>query len=202
MKTVAELRDEVSGAAAAARATIRRMTIALTSSVLWQIVGFLNVDNTQEVRNAEPFTGIGLTSRPPTNGKPEAIVVFVGGELGTPIIVAVRDQQTRAAIVNALNPQADETVLHNSQAVVYVKADGTIEARLANGAAQTLAFAADAATIGSFIAAVYAAAHGAAPGPAAAAAVAAAIVTWGTANPTWVSAPPTAPVGTTQLKGQ
>lgn len=119
---------------------VRRMAISLTTKVLWQLVGFRLPDGSFEVVNAEAFTGIGFFSRPPTSGKPEAIVLSVG-DASVPAIVAVRDEKTRAAIVGAL--KVGETAMFNDQALVYIKDNGTIEARSAAGTAAPLATKAD-----------------------------------------------------------
>jgi hypothetical protein len=214
MRTIRDMQRETSTDAVSAFGAIRRMAISLTSQVLWQLAGFLQDGGTQETFMAEPFTGIGTFAQPPNGGAPEAVVVMVGRDGKTPVIVAVRDQKTRAAIVSALTGggsalNADETVVHNSQAVVYVKSNGTIEARAANGAAQALAFNADLANVGGLLSAMYQAASAASGAPPAAAVAAiAALVTWGAANPSWVGSAgpppvaPTTPVGTTIIKGQ
>jgi phage gp45-like len=113
---------------------VRRMAISLTSKVLWQLVGFQLPDGSKEVSKAEAFTGIGFFARPPSSGSPEAIVVSVG-DASAPMIVAVRDEKTRAAIVGAL--KVGESAVYNDKAIVYVKDDGTIEARTATGLAST-----------------------------------------------------------------
>ena len=127
---------------------LRRMAITVTAKALWQLTGFKQPDGTIETMKAEPFTGIGLAARPPNGGRPEAIVVMVGGA-SSPMIIAVRDEKTRAAIAGALG--VDETMLFNSKAVVYVKADGSIEARSAGGAAHALATKADIDALAAYV---------------------------------------------------
>ena len=102
---------------------VRRMAVSLTTKALWQIVGFRKSDGTQETRNAEPFTGIGFYSRPPSSGKPEAIVVMVG-DANAPVVVATRDEKTRAASAGDLG--ADEAAIYNTLARAHVKSDGTV----------------------------------------------------------------------------
>jgi hypothetical protein len=132
---------------------VRRMTITLTAKVLWQLAGFRLPDaaggaSGQEVINAEAFTGIGFFSRPPSSGSPEAIVVSVG-DASSPMIIAVRDEKTRAAIVGAL--KVGETAVYTDQALVYLKDNGTIEARSAAGTAAPLATKADLDALKNFI---------------------------------------------------
>jgi phage gp45-like len=96
------------------------------------------------VVNAEPFTGFGFFSRPPSSGEPEAIVTSLG-DASASVIVAVRDEKTRAAVVGDL--KVGETAMYNAKAVVYAKDDGTIEARSVDGAATELSTKADLATL-------------------------------------------------------
>lgn len=121
---------------------VRRMVVKLSGKTsgptrtLWQLLG-VKVGESEEVVEAEHFLGIGFYSRPGSTGKPEAIVVNVGGA-NAPAIVAVRDEKTRAAIAGAI--KAGETMVFNAVAVIYLKDDGTIEIRSPGGAAQALAF--------------------------------------------------------------
>ncbi len=185
MRTAKELAEATDPIILRGLGAIRRMAISLTARALWQLVGFRLPDGSNELLEAEPFTGIGIASRPPANSKPEAIVVMVGGAK-SPAIIAVRDEKTRKAIAGALIE--DETMLFNSQALVYMKADGTIEARSAAGVAVSLCTKADAQQIRddvhhhehAYIA------PGSGGGPATT-----------TGGPTV-----TAPVGTTKLKGE
>lgn len=135
MKTVAELMHATSPSAARAAGAVRRMAIRLTARALWQLAGYV-IDGETEVVSVEPFTGIGHAARPPASSKPEAIVLMVG-DAKHPVVVAVRDEQTRAAIAGAL--KADESMLFNSKALVHVKDDATIEARKPAGTALSLA---------------------------------------------------------------
>ncbi len=140
MKTVRELAQAISPEVQRITGMIRRMAITLTTRVAWQLAGFRMPDGTTETISAEPFTGIGVFARPPSNSKPEAIVLNVG-DAKAPVIVAVRDEKTRAAIAG--NVGADETAVYNSQAIVLVKANGSIEVRAAAGVAVPLATKAD-----------------------------------------------------------
>ena len=79
-------------------------------------------------------------ARPPAGVKPEAIAVSIAGNKAT-AIVATRDEATRQAVAGDL--AEDETAIFNTQALVVVKADGTVEIRLAGGVASPLATKAD-----------------------------------------------------------
>jgi len=141
---------------------IRRMAITLTSKVLWQLAGFQLPDGSREVSNAEAFTGIGFFARPPSSGSPEAIVVSVG-DASAPMIIAVRDEKTRAAIVGAL--KVGETAMYNDKAMVYLKDDGTIEARSSGGAAAALATKGDVTALANFVQGLLVGGTGSAPIP-------------------------------------
>lgn len=141
---------------------VRRMAISLTSKVLWQLVGFRLPDGSQEVVNAEAFTGIGFFARAPSSGVPEAIVVSVG-DANAPMIIAVRDEKTRAAVVGAL--KVGETAMYTDKAIVYLKDNGTIEARSAGGAAAALATKADVTALANFVQGLLVGGTGSAPIP-------------------------------------
>ncbi|MGN6103738.1 MAG: hypothetical protein ACTHU0_01415 [Kofleriaceae bacterium] len=140
MRTVEELQHALDPRVARAAGAIRRMAVSLTARVLWQLVGFqipgARGASQTETASAEPFLGIGFHARPPSSGKPEAIVLMVG-DAQHPVVVAVRDEKTRAAVAGAL--AENETAMFNSRSVVHIKADGTIEARSAGGTAGPLA---------------------------------------------------------------
>lgn len=132
MKTLAEFARAIDPDRVGAFGAVRRMAITLTAKALWQLAGFV-IDGKTEVVKAEPFTGIGIAARPPASGKPEAIVIMVG-DANNPMVIAVRDEKTRAAIAGAL--AADETMLFNSKAFVHVKASGKVEVGTKLGAAE------------------------------------------------------------------
>lgn len=145
------IRDNNSaGDPATARAwgAVRRFAVTLTSQVLWQLAGFRMPDQSREVVNAEQFSGIGFFARPPSSGSPEAIAVMVG-DANAPVIVAVRDEATRSKIAGAI--AEDEAMVFSSQAVVYIKADGTIEARTAAGVAVPLALKSDVDALAHYV---------------------------------------------------
>lgn len=132
---------------------IRRMAITLTTKALWQLAGFRMPDGSTETMTVEPFTGIGIYARPPSSTQPQAIVVMVG-DAKSPAIIAVRDEQTRAAAIAAIAPNGfapDETALFNSQATLYIKADGTLEARSVNGTAVALALKSDVDNLAAYV---------------------------------------------------
>lgn len=163
---------------------IRRMVVSVTARALWQVVGHKLFDGTTETRDAEVFSGIGFYSRPPSSGKPEAIVVFPGGA-GNPIVAATRDEKTRQAIAGEL--AEGETAVYNASAIVFLRANGTIEIRSAGGTAQALATKAD---LDALIAAFNAHVHVYIPGT---------LATVPTAVPT---TPASSSTGTTKLRGE
>lgn len=122
------------------RGMVRRLAVAVTSRVLWQLTGVRSLDGTTETIAAEVFPGVGFFARPRTSGgAPEAILVNVGGATA-PAVVATRDEKTRAEVAPLA---ADESAMFNSEAIVHVKANGEIHARSAGGSAVALATKAD-----------------------------------------------------------
>lgn len=118
---------------------VRRFVVTLTRTSLWQILGHRLLDDTDETHDAPVFGGIGYHARPPADGSPEAIVVFPGGA-SNPLIAALRDEKTRAAVFKIVGEmQADESAVFNSSAIVFIKAGGTVEIRSLAGAAVSLA---------------------------------------------------------------
>ena len=115
---------------------IRRMTVDLTDAVLWKLLGHTAVE---ERPRAEVYSGIGFYARPPAGVTAEVVVTNIGGA-DHPIVVASRDEETRAAIADL---DEGETASFNDQTILLHKSDGTIEARSANGAAVALATRAD-----------------------------------------------------------
>lgn len=113
---------------------VRRMVVKLSDGGVWQVAGHLLFEGQREAPPAENYPGIGFAARPPAGTSAEAIVVQVGGA-NQPAIVGLRDEATRAKVSTIV---ADEAVVYNSVARVYVKADGTIEIRTHAGAAVTL----------------------------------------------------------------
>lgn len=146
--SVKQLRDETGRAATAAFGAIRRMAITLTAKALWQLTGFNLGDGNVETFNGEVFGGIGFYARPPSSGKPEAIAIAVGGSK-TMVVVGVRDEATRSSIAGGIN--ADEAMVFGSQALVYVRNDGTVEIRTPGGSAQALALKSDVDSLASYV---------------------------------------------------
>ncbi len=191
MSTVRDMNADIDPSRVSSFGKIRRMI--LTTKVLWQLRGFTLPGADPEVFPAEPFTGIGIYARPPAGSKPEAIVVNVGGATA-PVIIAVRDEQTRAAAAG--NIAAGETMVYTPLAMLYLKSDGTIEARSLTGTAGELATKQDLAILRAALdtAVIALGANGAAAvGVAMDVAVAALPVP---------PAPPTWPIGTKKLKGE
>lgn len=141
---------------------IRRFALGITTRAFWQVVGHVLDDGTTETHDIEPFSGVGFFSRPPSSSRAEVIVVYVGGPQ-SPAIVASRDEDVRRAV--AADLAEDETQIHNSKAIVRIKAGGTVEIRLAGGVALPLATKADLAALASFVQGMTLAVSGATAGP-------------------------------------
>jgi phage gp45-like len=123
-QTIEEARQQFSHGARIILNMVRRMAVTVTSRPFWQVVGNLLLDNvTKETRNAEPFTGIGFYSRPAANSNPEAIVVNIGGAAENPVIIATRDEKTRAKFANI---NQDETIVFNSRVSVLLTKDDKV----------------------------------------------------------------------------
>ena len=120
------------------RGMIRRVSVTLTTGVLWQVRGYKKGANAQggdETFNQEPFTGIGFYSTPPSSGTPQGIVAAYGSTK-TSAIIALRDEATRK--IGAGDLAQGETCVYNDKARIIVKADGTVEIRLHGGVAVPL----------------------------------------------------------------
>jgi hypothetical protein len=124
---------------------IRRMAIGVTSRMLWQLLGHRGLDGKVETRDAEVFGAAGIFGRPGGRNS-EAIVIFPGEGAMSPIVVAVRDEQMRAAVVAAISGgiATGETAIASGtngtvSAMVHVRANGTVEVRAPGGAAVALA---------------------------------------------------------------
>lgn len=140
MKSKQELHaDATDPTRQALRTLVTRATVSLVQkgSAIWQWVGAqLGVGGEKVTSNAEAFTGIGFYAVPPSSGSPEVIVLNIAGRGTAPIIVAARDEATRAQVANL---DAGETAIFTDKAIVYIKADGTVEIRSAGGTAEPLA---------------------------------------------------------------
>lgn len=118
----------------------RRMAVRRTSSTKWQVLGQRGGQGGDELVELEPFTGIGFYARPPSSGKAEVITAAIGGPK-TSVIIATRDEKTRRAVAGGI--AEGETCVYNDKAMIVVKADGTVEIRLAGGVAVALALKSD-----------------------------------------------------------
>lgn len=129
--TVAELRGRTDAARTALRSLVRRVVATVTNAgSVWNFRGYVDAAGNQETFDrVEVFQGIGFSARPAAGGRPEAIVLNVGGGKGHPVAVATRD---RRLVVEGL--AEGETAIHNAAgAVVILKADGAIEITPAAG---------------------------------------------------------------------
>lgn len=131
-RSPAELAAGNSAAARKVAGMIRKMIVLFTPKGIWELQGFRAL---KERVRSEVFQGVGIWARPPADAKIEAIVVSVG-DSDNPVVIALRDERTRAAVANALAD--DETLLHNSLAGIHLKADGTVHVRAHGGAAERL----------------------------------------------------------------
>ncbi len=114
---------------------IRRMPIGITGGVRWRVTGHLLLDSrTREAYDAEVFGGVGFYARPKSGSNAEAIVVFPGDDAQNPIIIATRDEDARKAIAKLA--EDDSTAVFNSQTIILIKKDGTVEIRSASGPVQ------------------------------------------------------------------
>lgn len=156
-----ELAEAIGPAARAAAGAIRRFAIGVTSKALWQLVGHRLLDNTVETHTAEVFNGIGIYARPPTDGKPEAIVVHPGGAASNPCIVGLRDEATRQAVFAAIGElEAGETAVFNRVSVAIFKAGGDIEIRSLGGTAGKVALYDELKSLRDFVYAQFSASAG------------------------------------------
>ncbi len=128
---------------------LRRMVIGVTSRVLWQVIGHKQLDTKDETHEAEVYAGANTLSRPGGRNA-EAIVIFPGEGVGSPTIVAIRDQQMAAALQAAIagglavGEHAQCAGVSGTVAcLAHWKSDGTVEIRTAAGVALPLATKAD-----------------------------------------------------------
>jgi hypothetical protein len=120
---------------------VRRMAVGATTRIIWRLTGVRLEVGTEQL-DAEVFSGLGVYARPTANSKAEAIVVNVGGAQ-VPVIVATRDAGSLQTMMRALGgkPAAGELIVFAPAggAVIYCKADGTVEVRTPGGTAARLA---------------------------------------------------------------
>jgi hypothetical protein len=120
----------------ARRGSVRRMIVSRAGAVLWQLVGFAVGQRKETTRGVEVFHGVGFTAIPSKDGKPEAIVLNVV-DAAAPVIVAARDEKTRAAVVPS-DLGAGDTCVFGDGAIVVLRSNGTVEIRTPQGAAKRL----------------------------------------------------------------
>jgi hypothetical protein len=132
-------------------------TTKITRVPGWKVLGYLLPDGKRESFTAEVFPGIGFYARPPAGARAEAVVQMIHGA-DNPVIVATRDERTRADVAGGI--AEDETMLHNSESVLYIKADGSIEARTAGGTATKLPTWDDFEALWNFVRSQFSAASG------------------------------------------
>lgn len=137
--TVAKLRARALPESIRLLNMVRRFSIAATSGVLWILEGMVDDEGNVETRKAEAFPGVGFYSRPRAGSRAEAVVAKVGSESGHPVIVATRDLDLLKAAELGGAFGEDEAAMFNTEARVYVKADGTVEVRTHQGVAVALA---------------------------------------------------------------
>lgn len=119
------------------RGLVRRMTVSRGAAVIWQLLGLKLPKKRAETIEAEVFHGVGICAIPAEGGSPEAILINVGGA-SAPVIIATRDEKTRAAVVPA-GMKAGETCIYSAGSLVYLR-NGTVEVRTPSGSARRLAF--------------------------------------------------------------
>lgn len=123
---------------------VRRFVVTATAGPLWKLLGIRGLEG-DETNTVEVFHGIGIAARPPTTGTPEAIVVNVGGAKA-PVIVSTRDWKTLKSVLDQLpgdDLEAGSTLVYAGGAIVWVRANGTVEIRTPSGTAVPLATKAD-----------------------------------------------------------
>ncbi len=149
-----ELADSVGTAARATLGALRRMAIKVTSKALWQVIGHRLLDGSRETRDAEVFYGIGIWARPKSSEKAEALVAFLGGASGAPVVVATRNEDARRAVEAVIGSLKEgEAILYGSSGLpfVHVKDDQTVEVRKAGGTAVALATLAELTALRDYV---------------------------------------------------
>jgi phage gp45-like len=191
MRSVEELAQVTSPTLRRFAGVLRRMAVSVTTRPSWQVIGYRTPDAGDETAFAEVFPGVGFYSRPPRSGAPEAVVAYVGGA-SHPVVVATRDEKTRAKVAVI---SEDEAIVFSTRAVVHVRANGTVEIRTRDGIAVPLATKADVAALKAHVD-QHRHQH-AAPGGTA-------LTTYPTSTPTGTPVPDLAPApaGTTVLRGE
>jgi hypothetical protein len=147
--SVAAKRDIPGRVMRALHGMIRRVAVtAAGAKGLWQLSGFEDDDAGVERFDDVEWFGGAIVMRP--KGSASAIICNVGARDGHPVIIGARlDYAPEIAAGEA----ALYTAQSSPQAMVLMKADGTIEARSTNGTAVALATKADMDTLRTWLAA-------------------------------------------------
>ncbi len=97
------------------------------------------LDGSYEDDTMDQFSPVGLIGRPADDAAVESLVAFVGADGSHPVSVSCLDG-TRRAVIEQVGLEADEVIVYNTQSMVRILADGTVEIRSLTGTAQSLAF--------------------------------------------------------------
>lgn len=135
MNTTDEVRDRTSPESRGSLGALRLFAVGVTSIAggIWELIGHKMQDaRTRETRRAPNFSGIGFYARPHPGAKTDAFAGFVGGSQN-PVIVATRDEATRARVANIA---PDETAMFNTLAIAVCRNGGTFEVKAPGGTPQ------------------------------------------------------------------
>lgn len=126
-RRLADHRQAVSPLHVRVRNLVRRMRIGASAGadVFWRVLGYDPGDGGAEDAEVEIFGGIGITARPPSGSRPEAIVLTVGG-VRHRVIIATRDEDTRQAVVAQAGLEPDELIVFTSKAMFKITAAGEV----------------------------------------------------------------------------
>ncbi|MGL5361517.1 MAG: hypothetical protein ACRDBH_01460 [Bosea sp. (in: a-proteobacteria)] len=125
------------------------MLASRMAAAVWQVFGVRIGAQREVLDGVEVFHGVGVAAIPAADGRPEAIVVNVG-DARLPVIVATRDEKTRALVVPS-SMAAGDTCIYSAGAIVYVRADGTVEVRSPDGVAKKLALHDELVSLRSYV---------------------------------------------------
>jgi phage gp45-like len=122
---------------------VRIMFVEFSDGDRWQLRG-----QKGESPRSGFFNGIGIYARPPESGSAQVILVNFGGPKSH-AIAAARDEVTRAAMAGDI--AAGETMVYTDKVCLFLRADGTIEARSKDGEAKRLATVDELNTLRDFV---------------------------------------------------
>lgn len=125
------------------RGLVRRVEVTFARTGIWQVRGQragASGGGVDETFDADLFPGVGFFARPSGSAATEAVTVAAGGT-GATMIVATRDEATRAKW-DAQVP-AGTTATFNEVVGMVVKPDGTVAVKLLNGTEIALALKLD-----------------------------------------------------------